>query len=523
MSTPILPPELAKEILLHLPIDPADIRPAAFASKALLAVPLLHDIVFARSHLRFQLQVHYARLREEGVVSANQPASEVSLVDGLWGFLHSNRIHGSNWLDLPLTYRIAIYGELMLAPDWVRVGSVMADGASHADLDLPTRSRESQRAANLMAFDRWPLSKSPERALLFVETLCTKFPGFSPEAQDSRLFRWTARSGHIAVVRWLLQNFPAVDPAADDNYAIKTAAEGNHLAVVSFLLKDPRCDPSAESNCALEYACEHGWTDIVKVLLADPRCSAEMNENHCFIFACRGGFIDIVRILMSDPRVDVAHDNNHGFELACAFGHADLVRLLLTDARVNPTDTDGAAFFLACENGHAAVVRALLADVRVDPQNVALALACENGHADVVELLLADARVDMAFDENLCIRVAAQNGHTRVAQLLLERAGCDSALRSEALRVSCDNGHVEIVKLLLSDSWRCAKAFVPSKPALESIWRRGIVELMRFVLANIPTVSEMVGRELDWLAIPDEQVLEVFRTIIDKYVEEAHE
>ncbi|KAJ3193525.1 hypothetical protein HDU82_002783 [Entophlyctis luteolus] len=537
MSSQLLsvPPEIAGDIIAHLPIDAAVLMEVGLASRNLFARQIFRDAASARRHLRAQLRIHYATLGPPtGTVvdaSSSPFPPPVAREDGIWGFLHLRGLVHEGYRKLPLPYQIAIYGELMQHDDWIHVGGV-ADGA-----------------LNLMAYSQWILPE--RRALRVVQSICKYSPpsSYTPNAQMSRVFRWAARSGHLMVVKWLLENCPLVDPAADDNYAIKTAAEANHIEVVRFLLKDPRCDPAAEENCALEYACENGLTDVVKLLLADARTSPGMNGNHCFIFACRGGFIEIVRILMADPRVDVAYDNNFGLEWACKYGHADVAKLLLSDSRII-LENDATFFFSPCENGHRDVVEVLLAEPRITPDNLALQLACENGHTDVVALLLADRRADPGDEENLPIRVAAQNGHTSVLKLLLEDTRCDPASTSnEALYLACENGHAEAVKLLLGDP-RCSPLGVEDgldlmricvasnnsdvfemlladgridplandMTTLWDVWNTGQVQLMRRLLVDGRVFEGGPGSERVWVQASDDDVRTMFESVLRKRI-----
>lgn len=150
-----------------------------------------------------------------------------------------------------------------------------------------------------------------------------------PAIQGNYPIRWACATGHVEMVRMLLED-DRVDPTARDNDAIKLASIYGHTDILELLLKDGRADPTAENNYTMRLALDHGFTENVRLLLQDGR----INPHKMLRRACHGGHKDIVVMLLADPRVDPCVDDNIALNWSVFNRHLGVVELLLHDARV---------------------------------------------------------------------------------------------------------------------------------------------------------------------------------------------
>ncbi|KAJ3062888.1 transmembrane and coiled-coil domains-containing protein 7, partial [Podochytrium sp. JEL0797] len=439
-----IPPEIGKQILLHIPIGP-DLLALGLASKFLFA-PLIFGstVPFARLHFKRHLAI--------------------SNLD-IWNHLDSAGIKNEGWLALPFAYQTAIYGQILQAEEWDQINVIQfKDDKSNNlmwslrwNLPLPQTLRLVQE---LMAngFDitcqqhralRWALRPGyKELVQLLLPFMLEK-----PSDYDFHVFTNAATFGHVEIVEWLLTT--GLDPSAADNRALRAAAQGGQLGVANLLLQDPRVDPADADNLAIRVASQHGRLGIVERLLQDERVDPSGGDNNAIQVATQNGHAGVVERLLQDERVDPGVNNNVLIRVACEIGHLEVVKLLLLDSRVNPAVSSDTPIQLACKFGRLEVVRLLLADPRVSvatSANNCIRLAAQDNHVDVLKLLLQDERTDPSDFSNQAIQLAAQNGHIESFDLLLADSRVDpSAADNAPIRFASHNGHFEIVQKLLMD------------------------------------------------------------------------
>ncbi|KAJ3127030.1 hypothetical protein HK100_009973 [Physocladia obscura] len=350
----------------------------------------------------------------------------------LWDFLDSRRIRDGEWRAMPLSYQVALYGSILMAPDWP---PVVGWGAK-------------PMASNKMWYDRWRL---PTEHASKVFALLRKQPWFDATVEKNRAFRWTARFGYLDIITDLL-NDERVDPADDDNYAIQCAAEAGHIEIVLKLLSLPSAvgiNPAGKNNYAMKRTAWNGHTEIFRILLNDPRTDPAVAMNEPIRNATINGHTAIVEMLLNDPRrdtIDPSSHNNYAITQAAARGHYKCVRILASDSRVDILDLN--IFRNACVNGHAKIVEFLLGLPQFDPTAVPSELfltAVSNGHVKVVEVMLENPRFTFPFND-LVFDDAVNRGHIEIVRLLL----ADSRFKPTK-RLFILGNNTSILKLLLED------------------------------------------------------------------------
>ncbi|ORY48140.1 ankyrin [Rhizoclosmatium globosum] len=436
-----VPNEVRQAVLLHLPLDPETLENTRMSCK--LFCSLIDSIKFARLHIRYQ--------------------KTMSGYPELWEFLDTEGIRESKWMALPFSYKVSLYREILLEPNWSKVYSV--EDLSH----------------NLMCYRRWRMP--PDLAMKVICRLLKA--GFPIGSQENRAFRWSARSGYTDVVRMLLKH-PDVNPADQNHYAIASTPDIEQPDVVRLLLEDPRIDPSAQNHLALRWACDHDHIETIRLLLAHPGVDPSSSNNYWYetLICLNRGHLDIVKLLLQDPRIDPGDQENAVIRTAADKGHTEIVQHLLNDPRVNPADAQSSALALAAAEGHLEVVKLLMEDGRSQPNtflNHGIRNAAKKGFHEVVALLLTDPRVDPAVDSNLPLRSSAAEGHVQVVELLLRDARVDpSPINCLPLVHAAENGRLNVVQLLLQDS-RVNAVPANFRLAILKAVRKGHVELFEFL------------------------------------------
>ncbi|KAJ3029080.1 UNVERIFIED_CONTAM: hypothetical protein HDU68_000207 [Siphonaria sp. JEL0065] len=403
--------EIRQEILLLLPIDSTILWSAALLNKLLFTDILLHSNSFPTIHFSRQLKV------------SHEP--------DIWEFLNTENIRDAKWLQLPFSYKLAIYRKLMVAIPWPFADDM--DSMDH----------------NLMFYNRWKMSR--ETSLRITKALVAD-PSFKVGSQDNRLFRWAARSGYMETVQLLLQH-PGIDPSCDDNYAIKCASDSGHIELVRLLLTDPRIDPSAENCIALHYACDRGFPQIIELLLKDPRVDPTSDNFYALQRTCIHGHADILRILMQV--LDPSSLDNIAILQASRNSHSEIVRLLLTDSRVNPSVQRNKALVYAVSRGDLEIARLLLAAERVHPANVyenLILSAVQRQNVEMVRLLVEDGRIDPCDNGgSLAMHLCTDRGDVEILKVLLEDPRVDAGVDDQyALQLAIRRGHHDVVEVLLA-------------------------------------------------------------------------
>ncbi|ORY41923.1 ankyrin [Rhizoclosmatium globosum] len=390
-----LPSELVQQIVHSLPID-GHLLEVGLISKT-FAATVFQDIASARQHFK-----HLMKSSGESCIKY------------------------VGYLKLPVNYKAAVYGEILMADDWPSV-----DYMGIYDQSL-----------NLMWYERWKVTKAGVSFDIMSRLLQTKY--FNVHCQEERALRWAARKDELDIVKFLVEKYDA-DVTAQDNYALHTVATEKDCSIqmIEYLLSHPKVDPSVGGSAVLARVIQRNLVSIVIRLLSDPRVDPSTHGNLAIRVAVESGNIDIVKLLLADPRVNPSDHGNYAFLKACENGLHEIALLLLKDH---------ACTLWVCE-----IVGMLLEDPRVDPSafnNAALKDACAFGRIEIVKMILAHPHpgVNPAADLQSPLRLAAANGHLDVVELLLSYPNVNpSVLENEAYNKASNNGHFKVAELLATD------------------------------------------------------------------------
>lgn len=294
----------------------------------------------------------------------------------------------------------------------------------------------------------------------------------------SRCLPVAARSGHLAMVRLLLDNGADANAGAEGFSALHWAVLGDHAAVAE-LLMDRGADVSAEGGMGLSplgVAAFHHHIAMVRLLL-DRGADCPLMHKAAFY-----GQTELIRRQFYVEGTDVNARGAAGYaplHFAALSGHAEVIDLLLTRGADVRACADvlfrATPLHLAALGGHAEVVALLLAkgadanDMDVHGQT-ALHGAVRSGRADLVELLLdhgadanattgpdlpkllADKRANAgAEDSQTALNLAVRSGRADLAELLLKSGANANATAKDGQTVLHDavrSGSADLVKLL---------------------------------------------------------------------------
>lgn len=133
--------------------------------------------------------------------------------------------------------------------------------------------------------------------------------GGKMNAQNDMPFILACQNGHKDTAQFLLEHKAlddqgmlqyTVDPAAQENLAFCEAAETGHINIIKLLLQNKKTDPCAQNNFPLQAACAYGYEKIVEILMADSRINP---DNRCMKLAYKRNYPNIMAILLSNPLV----------------------------------------------------------------------------------------------------------------------------------------------------------------------------------------------------------------------------
>jgi ankyrin repeat protein len=151
-----------------------------------------------------------------------------------------------------------------------------------------------------------------------VQQLVGQNPGLldAKEGECWTPLMYASLSGHVNVVRWLLDWGAAIDERqGDERTALHIACVEKHIPVVRLLLErgaDPFSSTCKKTGLTpLLISCYQGHLEVVRWLLGHP--SAKANINHCNLdghtalsYACHYGRAGVVRALLengADPTI----------------------------------------------------------------------------------------------------------------------------------------------------------------------------------------------------------------------------
>lgn len=222
------------------------------------------------------------------------------------------------------------------------------------------------------------------------------------------------RSGHVDVVRLLLNHESSVFNTWGQSRSLGIAVRWGHVDVVRLLLyrgAHINARDSLYKSTPLGIAAEMGYSDIVELLLDRKACvhlSDIQNLTPLFKASYRG-HVDIVRMLL-DAGADINHSCNNitPLYIAARWGHTNVVKLLLSrGAHIDRLCGRGndTALHVAIRYSHINIIRLLLnygasTDIKNRLNTTPLhevAYAAFNNRVNIICLLL-NHRVSMDKD-----------------------------------------------------------------------------------------------------------------------------
>ncbi|TYZ60352.1 hypothetical protein PybrP1_011203 [[Pythium] brassicae (nom. inval.)] len=323
---------------------------------------------------------------------------------------------------------------------------------------------------------RLALRRPPDVDLRVLEWLFAHVPAERRALQPSDVVVY-ARSGNLAVVRWLVERCGCAVTRA----AVDAAVHGRRPHVLEYLYErsSARC-----SRTAVDDAARNGYTDIVRVIVSGRRrraASSADNDNEddddayrsALSGAARNGHLETVKLLAES---DIAtHDAPRAIDYSAENGHLGVVAYLherfgqarsnlssvvnVSDARARGDANAGAlrhprgatanaicttaALDGAARNGYLEVVKFLHTHRREGCTAAAMDSAAENGHLDIVRFLHEHRREGCTLS---ALERAVAKCHWDVISFLCDhRLECDVAL---SLANAVSSSSIGIVKHL---------------------------------------------------------------------------
>ncbi|ORY27606.1 hypothetical protein BCR33DRAFT_725480 [Rhizoclosmatium globosum] len=401
----ILPHELIRSVILHLPIN-KHLRSVALSSKLLFGDAILNDLTLARLHVQ----------------------SLISPSVSMWEYLDDNGIKYNEWKSLPFNYKCAVYSLILAEPVWLLNGNT-----SHTDF-------------HAMFHEPWRVPE--EVSLQIIKTLVGVMDITS---QKDRALRVAVMLGYTSTVEFLL-SIEKVNPRVANEFCIITAILNNSTDIVGLLLNCDKIDLSYLSYDPFLIVCQRCNVDIVKLFLASGKVDPCAGNSSCIVSAnSNDASVDVLRALLEDGRANPAGNNNRALLMALSFPtqNKEFAKVLLADPRVDPNRAIPAVVLL----GWTDLLELLLKHERVDPSQVGSEAVIEaiqsGGSMNCVRLLLADSRVDPSQNDNEALLTAVQSQNKDVLGLLLR----DSRVRTtesleRAVGIAKNMGDVDMVVFL---------------------------------------------------------------------------
>ncbi|KAI9346201.1 hypothetical protein BDR26DRAFT_893175 [Obelidium mucronatum] len=246
-------------------------------------------------------------------------------------------------LLLPLTYKAAIYKEIMSASVWAETNADYEAGNPPPNRSITDSILSGAETNKRMSF-RWPLD--PKQRLAIFNLLIDN--GFGKESGWNYAIQMAAYENHVDAIRLVLAH-PSirVNSSVNNNFLIRRASE--------------------MGNFCVRKAVEYGWHEVAGILLKDHRVNASAGNDFCLRKAVGNQDARMVKMLLDigqlNPSIAIS---TTCFKTAVENELFDIARLLL-DARIfmNPAASDNYILKLVVSQGHVEFVDALLLDERV--------------------------------------------------------------------------------------------------------------------------------------------------------------
>lgn len=123
---------------------------------------------------------------------------------------------------------------------------------------------------------------------------------------DDILLRWSARSGYLDIVRYLIDDLK-VNVNAQDNAALCWSSFFGHLDIVIYLI-EKGAHVGALNNCALRWAASNGHFYVVTYLVAKGADVRDMNYQ-AIKLSIKYGHIDIANYLLETELINRSQAN----------------------------------------------------------------------------------------------------------------------------------------------------------------------------------------------------------------------
>ena len=262
-------------------------------------------------------------------------------------------------------------------------------------------------------------------------------PNDEPEDEDSEMpLHDAAASGHIPMVKLLLQYVADVNRMRNDRTPLDAAIEAKKLSMIKFLLKAGANVNAKGYLTPLMRAVDGGRMDIVRTLLdAGADVNTVTSSGTALCKAASQKNVKIIRMLL-DSGANLSAPKGHSAPLTKAAWSGDMPSFkMILDAGADMNDPGPFYTILeaAAAGGNLRMIKFILASVAEKPTQKELSDALWHaacfGHTDAVKFLIDQgAWVNIrprwicgcSQREKTALEIAAYRGHFSTVELLLE-------------------------------------------------------------------------------------------------------
>ncbi|KAI8616945.1 hypothetical protein BC830DRAFT_1167399 [Chytriomyces sp. MP71] len=309
-----LPHEILALILHYLPIQGSLLRALASTSRCLSRV-LLQDPAHAIQHVR-----DYANARVCRGIGCLPLVCAQTHWDAAWLQEH--------WHGLPFAYKASLFVVLTARGELGQMRTCVCDGRVAKRVVGAVLDREGVYGGDVMV-------------------------------RDGQVLMWAVESGHVEVVRILVNRGRLPLEAVWLQKAFKVACRRNWVDIVELLLKVEGLDPGMDNDWCLVTAVSLGHMRLFQVLVQDRRTDIAAQNQECIITAVNRGNSALLSMILQNPRVDTNARDCHAMHVALARGHTTMVEILAQDHR---TQVNEETVRFAMNMGQMHLVETLLQD-----------------------------------------------------------------------------------------------------------------------------------------------------------------
>ena len=125
-------------------------------------------------------------------------------------------------------------------------------------------------------------------------------------------------------------------------FVLKWSAHSGQIKTVEYLVNNKIIEPDVDSNNPLIVAAGEGHTKVVEFLLKHKSVVKNINalDNEAFYEAIKGGHVEIVKALLKTNKVDPSIDNYKPFEKILHFSNPseEILKIFLNHKKTNIKD-----------------------------------------------------------------------------------------------------------------------------------------------------------------------------------------